>query len=200
MKKGLIILYTLLVECQLTYAAYDGRLADDPYHRPITSSPFFNISLIIGGIVAVWMLIGKLWNDYDEKKKGDSSEKEASKINWDNYYNEHEIRVCPKCNGTYILEVPEYDCPDCRGTGQIMTDEEYQKYFERIEKIKSRKKRNNQQATKNQLLINRLNDIAEDVIDSIESSKRKIVFCERCKGKGKLKLKFCDCLRNEGGS
>ena len=197
MKKVLIILYTLLVECQFIYATYDGRLADDPYHRSITSSPFFNILLIIGGIVAVWLLIEKLRIDYDKKRKNKTIEKEASNFNLNKNYHEKEKRVCPKCNGKYIITVPEYDCPDCRGTGQIMTEEEYQKYFERIEKLKSHKKDNRQQGTKNQIFINSLKEFAENAIGSLESSKREIVFCERCKGKGKLNLKFCDCFKNE---
>lgn len=125
----IIITLTLLSNHILAYANYDGRLADNPYHK----SPTWLYIIII---IAIISAIVKGFTSKNNKganatrKKSETKSKSVTKVYqemgryWD---------VCPSCNGSgwiYGKEIsclvapPETVCCDqCKGYGHQLTPE-----------------------------------------------------------------------------
>lgn len=117
------------LSCCLSFASYDGRLADDPYHKSPTWLYIFLIIAIVCAIV-------KGFTSKDNKganatrKKTETKPKPVTKVYQETgrYWDE-----CPSCKGSgwiggkevfYLVAPPETVCCDkCKGYGHQLTPE-----------------------------------------------------------------------------
>ena len=117
------------LSCCLSFASYDGRLADDPYHKP----PTWLYIIIIAAILCV--VVKGLTNKKNKstnatRKKSETKSKTATKVYQETgrYWDE-----CPVCKGkkwidgkeiSFLVAPPETVCCDrCKGYGHQLTPE-----------------------------------------------------------------------------
>lgn len=117
------------LSCCLSFASYDGRLADDPYHKSSTWLYIFLIIAIVCAIVKGFTSKNKISAD-TTRKKTETKSKPVTKV-----YQEtgRYLDVCPSCNGSgwiygkeisYLVAPPETVCCDrCKGYGHQLTPE-----------------------------------------------------------------------------
>lgn len=116
------------LNCCLSFASYDGRLADDPYHK---SQTWLYIIIIIAIVCAVVKRFTSNNKSADAtRKKSETKSKPITKVYhetgryWD---------VCPSCKGSgwvdgkeiyYLFEPPATVCCEhCKGYGHQLTSE-----------------------------------------------------------------------------
>lgn len=124
-----IITLTLLASHILAYASYDGRLADDPYHKSPTWLYIIIIIAIISAIVKGFTSKNNNGANATRKKSATKS-KPVTKVYQETgiYWDE-----CPSCNGSgwidgkeisYLVAPPEtVCCNQCKGYGHQLTPE-----------------------------------------------------------------------------
>lgn len=124
----LLAIFFLMSYC-LSYASYDGRLADDPYHESPTWLYVVLFIVIVCAVVKAVSIIGGRSTNIS-KSKTDKQQKTTAKVyrGTGRYWDE-----CPSCKGSgwiggkeisYIVAPPEtVCCEQCKGYGHQMTPE-----------------------------------------------------------------------------
>lgn len=123
----IVLSFSLLIGSITTYASYDGRLADDPYHKSPTWLYVIIIIAIVCAVVKGFSSKNNKGADVTRKKSETKSNPVTRVYQETGRYSEE----CPVCKGkkwidgkeiSYLVAPPETVCCDqCKGYGHQLT-------------------------------------------------------------------------------
>lgn len=176
----------------LAFAEYDGRLADDPYHK---SPTWLYIIIIIGIIYAI--LKGVCNNSKSEKTNKSTIQncRKTAESTSHKQYNQYGRywEDCPSCKGRgwvdgkevwYLVSPPESVCCDkCKGYGRQLTPEaehlhaEYIEQYnkEQVEKQRDRDQRQKQREEEQRRIREERWQKKQQAITNIKAAGRKVL-------------------------
>lgn len=191
-----LTIITSLSYC-LSFASYDGRLADDPYHK---SPTWLYLVIFIAVVCGIVKAISKKKGNYTnvQKSKAKKYKKNTAKVyqetglHWDE---------CPSCKGrgwidgkeiSYIVAPPETVCCDqCKGYGHQLTPDAELLHVEYC------KQYNEEQTIARSLRIQKEKERAEEQKRlSEERWKKKQQAIANIKSAGRRVLKEDEYLKN----
>lgn len=175
----------------LAFAEYDGRLADDPYHK----SPTWLYILIVGGII--YVIVKGLSNNSKSKRVNKSTRQNHQKTpdishkkyrQYGRYWEE-----CPSCKGKgwidgkevwYLVSPPENICCEkCKGYGHQLTteaerlhDEYLAQYNKEQAEVRREREQREKQHEEEQRKINEERwQKKQEAIENIKAAGRKVL-------------------------